>query len=106
MLKLTTAENNVLRPWLIDRMCTGGDVIEHKDLAEELDPNGSLGWNDGGDYNGLSHALFHVATFEVEHGRPVGLVALAIDETKQLAEGGFPKMARALLFDVPEDAGP
>ena len=83
MLKLTPAENDLLRLWLIDRMRTGGQAISDKALAEELDPDGSLGWNDGGDYSGLSHALFHIATFEVEHGRPVGLVALAISPLEQ-----------------------
>ena len=49
-------------------------------------------------------ALFHVAAFEVEHGRPVGLVALVINETGSY--GWFPAVARQLLFDVPEGAGP
>jgi len=104
MLKLTRAENDLLRPWLIDRMRTGGQPIKYKALAQELDADGSLGWNDGGDYRGLSHALFHIATFEVEHGRPVGLVALAVNKLGQLSDD-FPSMARQLLFDVPEDAG-
>ena len=104
MLKLTRPENDLLRPWLIDRMRTGGQPISCKTLAEELDPDGSLGWSDGGDYKGLSHALFHIATFEVEHGRPIGLVALVIDKPK-LPSGGFPGMARQLLFDVPDGAG-
>lgn len=82
----------------------GGETISYKALAGELDPDGSLGWNDGGDYRGLSHALFHIATFEVEHGRPVGLVALA-PSLEELPDGGFAGMARRLLFDVPEDAG-
>jgi hypothetical protein len=104
MLKLTRAENDLLRPWLIDRMRTGGQPISYKALTEELDPDGSLGWNSGGDYKGLSHALFHIATFEVEHGRPVGLVALVIDKPKLFDD--FSAMARALLFDVPDGAGP
>ena len=101
MLKLTPAESELLRPWLIDRMRTGGQTITDKALAEELDPDGSLGWNDGGSYKGLAHALFHIATFEVEHGRPVGLVALVMNKLKY---SWFPTMARQLLFDVPEGA--
>jgi hypothetical protein len=104
MLKLTPAESDLLRSWLISRMRTGGQTVSDKAVAEELDPDGSLGWNDGGSYEGLSHALFHIATFEVEHGRPVGLVALVINETGSY--GWFPPMARQLLFDVPEGAGP
>ena len=103
MLKLTSAENDLLRPWLINRMRTGGQTITYKALAEELDPDGSLGWNDGGDYTGLSHALFHIATFEVEHGRPVGLVAPAVSRLEPPV-GGFPRMAQKLLFDVPDSA--
>ncbi len=104
MVKLTRAENDLLRPWLIDRMRTGGQTISDKALAEELDPDGSLGWNDGGDYRGLSHALFHIATFEVEHGRPVGLVALAVSPLEQPSEDGIQAMARRLLFDLPDGA--
>jgi hypothetical protein len=104
MLKLRPAESDLLRPWLISRMRTGGQTVSDKALAEELDPDGSLGWNDGGSYKGLSQALFHIATFEVEHGRPVGLVALVINETGSYS--WFPSMARQLLFDVPEGAGP
>jgi len=102
MIKLTLAENDILRPSLIDRMRTGGQTINYKALAEELDPDGSLGWNDGGHYKGLSHALFHIANFEVEHGRPVGLVALVINKAKQISGGGFARMARGLKFDVGE----
>jgi hypothetical protein len=101
MLKLTPAESDFLRSWLINRMRTGGQTINDKVLAEELDPDGSLGWNDGGSYKGLSRALFHIATFEVEHGRPVGLVALVMNKMKY---SWFPTMARQLLFDVPEGA--
>lgn len=104
MIKLTRAENELLRPWLIDRMRTGGQIINYKALAEELDPDGSLGWNDHGRYKGLSHALFHIANFEVEHGRPVGLVALVINKQKQRSGGGFAMMARGLGFDVAEGA--
>jgi hypothetical protein len=104
MIKLTRAENDILRPWLIGRMRTGSQTISDQALAEELDPDGSLGWNDGGDYRGLSHALFHIATFEVEHGRPVGLVALAISPPKQLSDDGIHAMARRLLFDLPDGA--
>jgi hypothetical protein len=104
MIKLTRAENDILRPWLIGRMRTGSQTISDQALAEELDPDGSLGWNDGGDYRGLSHALFHIATFEVEHGRPVGLVALAISPPKQPSDDGIHAMARRLLFDLPDGA--
>jgi len=104
MIKLTPAENDLLRPWLIDRMHTGGHTINYKALAEELDPDGSLGWNDGSHYKGLSHALFHIANLEVEHGRPVGLVALVINKMKQRAGGGFATMASGLGFDVGEGA--
>ena len=93
MLKLRPAESDLLRPWLISRMRTGGQTVNDKALAEELDPDGSLGWNDGGSYKGLSHALFHIATFEVEHGRPVGLVALVINEISSYS--WFPAMARS-----------
>jgi hypothetical protein len=58
-----------------------GQTVSDKAPAEKLDPDGSLGWNDGGSCQGLSRALFHVAAFEVEHGRPVGLVALVINGT-------------------------
>jgi hypothetical protein len=104
MLKLTRAENDLLRPWLIDRMRTGGQTITDEALAAELDPDGSLGWNDGGDYRGLSQALFHIATFEVEHGRPVGLVALAISPLEQPSDDGIHPMARRLLFELPDGA--
>jgi hypothetical protein len=106
MLKLTRAENGLLRPWLIERIRTGGQTISDQALAEELDPDGSLGWNDGGDCRGLSHALFHIATFEVEHGRPVGLVALAIRPVRQPSDDGIQPMARRLLFDLPDGAAP
>ena len=43
MLKLTPAESDLLRPWLISRMRTGGQAMNDKALAEELDPDGSLG---------------------------------------------------------------
>jgi hypothetical protein len=72
MLKLTPAESDVLRSWLISRMRAGGQTVSDKAPAEELDPDGSLGWNDGGSYQGLSRALFYVAAFEAEHGRPGG----------------------------------
>jgi hypothetical protein len=104
MLKLTPAESDVLRSWLISRMRAGGQTVSDKAPAEELDPDGSLGWNDAGGYQGLSRALFHIATFEAEHGRPVGLVALVINENGSY--GWFPAVARQLLFDVPEGAGP
>jgi hypothetical protein len=104
MIKLTRAENDLLRPWLIDRMRTGGQTINYKALAEELDPDDSLGWNDGGRYKGLSRALFHIANFEVEHDRPVGLVALVINKLKQQSGGGFATMAKGLGFDVGDDA--
>ena len=104
MIKLTRPENDLLRPWLIERMRNGGQTINYKALAQELDPDGSLGWNDGGHYRGLSHALFHIANFEVEHGRPVGLVALVINKLKQRSGGGFARMARGLKFEVGEGA--
>src|SRR5258708_35028625 len=104
MLKLTPAESDLLRPWLISRMRTGGQTINDKALAEELDPDGSLGWYDGGSYKGLSHALFHIPTFEVEHGRPVGLVALVINETG--SHSWVPATAQQLLFAAPGGARP
>lgn len=51
MIQLTRAENDLLRPWIIDRMRAGGQTINYKALAEELDPDGGLRWNNGGHYN-------------------------------------------------------
>jgi hypothetical protein len=33
-------------------------MINYKALTEELDPDGALGWNDGGHCKALSHACF------------------------------------------------
>lgn len=102
VITLTTPEENLLRPWLIERIQTGAKTINYKALAEELDPDGSLGWNDGGRYKRLSHALYHIAHHEVERGRPVGLVALVINKLRGASGGGFATMARGLRFEVGE----
>lgn len=89
MISLTHAEKR-LRDFLADR-AAGADpgdpadsTITYGDLADELDRDGSLGWSPGHpSWSHLRTALFHIAAYESERGRPV-LSALVV------REGGIP----------------
>lgn len=82
MISLTPAETR-LRDF-IGTLAAGADpadptisVITHEKLAQELDPDGRTGWNQVPQYGGLRTALYHVSTYEAEHGRPM-LSAFAV----------------------------
>lgn len=77
MISLTPAEER-LRDFLADRAAKVGpgdpaaSTITYSALAAELDPDGSICWKQGHPrYSRLITALYHVSSYEVEHGRPM-----------------------------------
>src|SRR5215469_5945479 len=77
MISLTPDEERV-RDYLADLAAhaepgnPGASAISYTRLAEELDPDGHVGWKRGYPrHTRLVTALYHVSTYEVEHGRPM-----------------------------------
>ena len=106
MLKLTPAESDLLRPWLISRMRTGGQAMNDKALAEELDFR-TAAWGErfGGSYKGtVSRPLSH-RDLRGRARQASGPGRAVINEADQLqlvpGDGQV-----SLLFDAPEGAGP
>lgn len=78
-------------------------TMAYGEMARQLDPDGDLGWNDEGHYRGLTHALFHVNTYELDHQRPM-IGAFAVSKGRlHTSGGGFAEMARAANMDAPGD---
>ena len=87
-------------------LLTNGVTMAYGEMAKEMDPDGKLGWNDGGRSRGLTHALFHVNTYELDHGRPM-VGAFAVSKAAPHTSGtGFAGMARDAGLDVPGDDDP
>jgi hypothetical protein len=83
-----------------------GVTMAYGEMAKELDPDGALGWNDGGHYRRLTHALYHVNTYQLEHGRPM-VGAFAVSKgNPHTSGGGFAGMARDAGLDAPGDDDP
>jgi hypothetical protein len=83
-----------------------GVTMAYGEMAKELDPDGALGWNDGGHYTRLTHALYHVNTYELEHRRPM-VGAFAVSKAYPHTSGsGFAGMARDAGLDAPGDDDP
>ncbi|HUY44649.1 MAG TPA: hypothetical protein VMV92_02820 [Streptosporangiaceae bacterium] len=77
--------------------------MAYGEMAKELDPDGVLGWNDGGHYKRLAHALFHVNSDEAEHDRPM-VGAFAVSKASPHTSGtGFSGMARDIGLEVPAE---
>jgi hypothetical protein len=77
MISLTPAEKR-LRDLLAslaakaDPAGPSGSTITYKDLALEVDPDNEIGWKGGYPrYVSMQTTLYHVSTYEVEHGRPM-----------------------------------
>lgn len=120
MITLTTAEEG-LQAFLIMRarsaadhdlaatprtLLNAGVTMAYGEMARELDPDGAVGWNDGGRYKRLTHALYHVNTYELEHHRPM-VGAFAVSKTSpHTSGGGFAGMARDAGLDAPGDDDP
>ena len=83
-----------------------GVTMAYGEMARELDPDGTLGWNDGGHYTRLTRALYHVNTYELEHRRPM-VGAFAVSKAHPHTSGsGFAGMARDAGLDAPRDDDP
>lgn len=120
MITLTAAEEE-LQSFLIRMARSGADhdlttsprtllnagvTMAYGEMARELDPDGALGWNDGGHYKRLTHALYHVNTYELEHRRPM-VGAFAVSKAYPHTSGnGFAGMARDAGLDAPTDDDP
>jgi hypothetical protein len=71
------------------------------DWAEELDADGSAGWKRGAPrYTRLITALWHVNSYEAEHGRPM-VGAFAVSRSTGHSGDGFMKLRRELGLPVP-----
>jgi hypothetical protein len=106
MISLTHAETH-LRDLLIARAISGDGTITYKDLADEADPDDSLGWKRGHPrYSVLRKALYHVAYYEAEHGRPMltGFVVRGWEPGKGLPGPGFFEYARSIGRLVGDDS--
>jgi hypothetical protein len=87
-------------------LLNAGVTMAYGAMARELDPDGALGWNDGGHYTRLTHALYHVNTYELEHHRPM-VGAFAVSKGyPHTSGGGFADMARDAGLDAPGDDDP
>jgi hypothetical protein len=99
MISLTPAETR-LRDILIARAASGGGgTITYMDLAAEADPDGSLGWRQGHPrYVVFRKALYHIAYYEAEHGRPMltAFVVHASEPGKGFPGDGFFGYARSI----------
>lgn len=83
-----------------------GVTMAYGEMARKLDPDRALGWNDGGHYTRLTHALYHVNTYELEHSRPM-VGAFAVSKgNPHTSGGGFAGMARDAGLDAPGDYDP
>ena len=71
-------------------------ALSYGDLAAAADADGSLGWRQGHPrYSKLITALFHVNSYEVEHGRPmIGAFAVSVDS--RTSGSGFAALGREL----------
>jgi len=107
MITLTPAEVH-LRDLLTAR-AAGADpaapeewTMTYGELATAADPNGEYGWNQGHPrYSRLITALFHVNSYEVEHGRPmVGAFAVSVDS--RTSGSGFANLGLDLGREVGE----
>jgi hypothetical protein len=104
MISLTPAEER-LRDFLAslaakaDPARPTASTITYKELAAELDPDGHIGWKRSHPrYGSLKTALYHVSTYEVEHGRPMitGFVVRGSQPGKGFPGSGFFLLARRL----------
>lgn len=96
MITLTPAERD-LRAFLIKLARTTGTPMRYGAMAEATDPE-----HDPNDrhHRRLQKRLFHVNTYELEHGRPM-IGALAVNNTGTAGDG-LAKMARPHGINVPE----
>jgi hypothetical protein len=95
MISLTPAETR-LRDLLVARVVSGDGTITYKDQAAEADPDGSLGWRQGHPrYTVFRKALYHIAYYEAEHGRPM-LTAFVVRGSDGLPGPGFFRYARSI----------
>jgi hypothetical protein len=96
MITLTPPEES-LRAFLINLARTTGRPMRYGAMAEATDPE-----HDPNDrhHRRLQKRLFHVNTYELEHGRPM-IGAFAVNSTGA-AGGGLAKMARPHGIHVPE----
>lgn len=107
MIALTPAEEH-LRDFLIERAAQAdpadlpASTMSYGELAAAADPDGELGWKRGHPrYSKLITALFHVNSYEVEHGRPmVGAFAVSVDSGT--SGSGFAGLGRDLGREVGE----
>jgi hypothetical protein len=112
MISLTPDEKR-LRDFLAAALAAQADpsnpeacTITYKDLAVALDPDGSIGWKHGHPrYTRLITALYHINTYEVEHGRPM-VGAFVVHVTDGRPGTGFAALGRQLgrLTEDGEDA--
>jgi hypothetical protein len=77
-------------------------ALSYGDLAAAADPDGSLGWKQGHPrYSKLITALYHVNSYEVDHGRPmIGAFAVSVDS--RTSGSGFAALGRELGRTVGE----
>ena len=101
MISLTPEEER-LRDFLAVRAANadpsdpGANTISYMRLAAELDPDGSIGWKQGHPrYAHLITALYHVSTYEVEHGRPMPS-AFVVHSHDGMPGSGLAGLARTL----------
>lgn len=83
-------------------------VVSYEQIAEALDPDGSIGWNQPRRYTRLIRALYHVLKYEAEHGRPLvtAFVGRKTGAGKGTPGDGFFEAAREakrLTSDSPQD---
>ena len=108
MITLTPDEER-LRERLIERARTadpanpGASTKTYGAWAEELDDDGSAGWKQGAPrYTRLITALWHINSYEAEHGRPM-VGAFAVSKSAGHSGDGFMKLRSDLGQPIPTD---
>jgi hypothetical protein len=108
MITLTPDEER-LRARLIERARAAdpadpaASTSTYGSWAEELDTDGSAGWKQGAPrYTRLITALWHINSYETEHGRPM-VGAFAVSKTTGHSGDGFMKLRRDLHLPIPPD---
>jgi hypothetical protein len=113
MISLTPDEERLRRHLIFIAAAASPDhpeasVVSYEQVAEALDPDGSIGWNQPRRYTRLIRGLYHVLKYEAEHGRPLvtAFVGRKTGTAKGIPGDGFFEAAREvkrLTSDSPQD---
>jgi len=99
MTELSPA-NEAVREFLIKLAAMHADPMSYGIMSKAVDPDGSLGFRDGGKRSILLiHALHVVNEYEHEHGRPL-IGALAVSKITGTSGKGFADVGRDLGIKI------